>query len=350
MVINKSNQNPVSDNKTKILDDILYKDLNPWTPANSIDEKFASMLRDVKEYNQDYPFRYNIDFYRPFDNKTKYYNKLIFNVLKYDTDRIVNLINEDNDPNLMLYWINDTLNIKLKTRLKDIGKLIKGKDFDLSFIDPTKSTIELDQQHKANTYIMHLLKFAYMQIYLEIQEAFITHIDDIMIADDFYTQLLFETIPTKHFITVIQKVDVAEVKKLAVKTKRKKQAPVLVHSFSYKKISYNYDAITNLCDSLKKHNFISSDTLASNFKKVFSNVEITTPVVWTGKISDLYYFIKLIHNDLEYVTNTKQKQWEITCLCFVDHEGKPLKKNQFRSLKIPKSTAHIIERIVENLK
>ncbi|GAB4406650.1 MAG: hypothetical protein OHK0053_32960 [Microscillaceae bacterium] len=99
-----------------------------------MDEKFAPKFRALKEASTDYQFRYEIKFERPFDNKTKYYSKLILNTLKTDVERLYNLISEDDTENLIRYWLDDTLNKRLKTRLKDIGKLIKEKEFDLTFI------------------------------------------------------------------------------------------------------------------------------------------------------------------------------------------------------------------------
>lgn len=336
-------------NQTKILDDILYQGLRPWSEKNSVDEKFAPKFRSLKEASTDYPFRYEIKFERPFDNKTKYYSKLILNTLKTDVERLYNLISEDDTENLIRYWLDDTLNKRLKTRLKDIGKLIKEKDFDLVYIDPKKASIEFDQAHKANTYIIQLLKLAYMQLYLEIQDAFSTWIDDKLVIEDFYTQLLHEPIPQKSLLTEIQIIEVEATEKPV-----KKQVPPptvnLFHSFTYKQINTNPEKVSDLCSSLKFNNLISQDTTVPNFKRVFTNSEIKTPVVWTGTISDLFYFIKLIHNDLQLVENLKQKQWVVTCQCFVDTDGNPFERTKFRSQKKPKLTAHKIEKSVSNLK
>lgn len=336
-------------NQTKILDDILYQGLRPWSEKNSVDEKFAPKFRALKEASTDYPFQYEIKFERPFDNKTKYYSKLILNTLKTDVERLYNLISEDDTENLIRYWLDDTLNKRLKTRLKDIGKLIKEKDFQLVYIDPKKSSIELDQAHKANTYIIQLLKLAYMQLYLEIQDAFSTWIDDKLVIEDFFTQLLLEPVPSEQFLTEIHTIEIEATEKPV-----KKQAPPPAvnsfHSFTYKQINTNPEKISDLCSSLKFNKLISQDTTVPNFKRVFTNSEIKTPIVWTGTISELFYFIKLIHNDLELVENLKQKQWEVTCQCFVDAEGNPFDRSKFRSQKKPKLTAAKIEKSASNLK
>lgn len=336
-------------NQTKILDDILYQGLRPWLENNSLDDKFAPKLRSLKDTSMDYPFRYEINFLRPFDNKTKYYSKLILNTLKTDVERLYNLISEDDTENLIRYWLDDTLNKRLKTRLKDIGKLIKEKDFQLLYIDPKKASIELDQAHKANTYIIQLLKLAYMQLYLEIQDAFSIWIDDKLVIEDFFTQLLLEPVPNEQFLTEIQTIEIEATEKPV----RKQAPPPSVnsfHSFTYKQINTNPEKVSDLCSSLKFNNLISQDTTVPNFKRVFTNSEIKTPVVWTGTISELFYFIKLIHNDLQLVENLKQKQWEVTCQCFVDADGNPFDRSKFRSQKKPKLTAAKIEKSVSNLK
>jgi macrodomain Ter protein organizer (MatP/YcbG family) len=336
-------------NQTKILDDILNQGLRPWLEKNSLDDKFAPKLRSLKDTSTDYPFRYEINFLRPFDNKTKYYSKLILNTVKSDVERLYNLISEDDAENLIRYWLDDTLNKRLKTRLKDIGKLIKEKDFQLVYIDPKKASIELDQAHKANTYIIQLLKLAYMQLYLEIQDAFSNWIDDKLVIEDFYTQLLLEPVPNEQFLTEIQTIEIEATEKPV----RKQTPPPAVnsfHSFTYKQINTNPEKVSDLCSSLKFNNLISQDTTVPNFKRVFTNSEIKTPVVWTGTISELFYFIKLIHNDLQLVENLKQKQWEVTCQCFVDAEGNPFERTKFRSQKKPKLTAAKIEKSVSNLK
>src|SRR5690606_1859676 len=223
-------------NQTKILDDILNQGLRPWLEKNSLDDKFAPKLRSLKETSTDYPFRYEINFLRPFDNKTKYYSKLILNTVKADVERLYNLISEDDTENLIRYWLEDTLNKRLKTRLKDIGKLIKEKEFDLTFIDPNKASIEFDQAHKANTYIIQLLKLAYMQLYLEIQDAFSTWIDDKLVIEDFYTQLLLEPIPQKALLTEIQIIEVEAAEK-PVKKPEPKQKDFPFNSFTYKQLN-----------------------------------------------------------------------------------------------------------------
>src|SRR5690606_24276879 len=176
-----------------------------------------------------------------------------------------------------------------------------------------------------------------------------TWIDDKQVLEGFYTQLLREPIPQKPIITEIQMIEVEAAEKPVKKTERK-QKDLLFKSNTYKQLNTAQEKISDLCSSLKFNNLISQDTTVPNFKRVFSNAEIKNPVVWTGTISELFYFIKLIHTDLQLVENLKQKQWEVTCQCFVDADGKPFERAKFRSQKKPKLTAHKIEKSVSNLK
>lgn len=336
-------------NETKILDDILNDSLRPWLEQNSLDEKFASKLRLVKQSSTDYNFLYEIKFLRPFDHKSKYYEKLIFNTLKADVEKIFNIISEDNTEDLILYWLDNTLNKRLKTRLKDIGKLIKEMDFSLRYIDPNKLSVEFNQAHKANTFVIQLLKLAYMQLYLEIQDAFSTWIDDKMIIEDFYAQLLLEPIPDNSFLTKIQIIE-TEVNEKPVLKKKFEPTVNLFNSFTFLGLAKNSDKLVDLCDSLKKNNFISKDTTVSNFKRVFSNTEIKTPVIWTGNISEFYYFIKLLYNKQKLVADLKQNQWKVACKCFIKTDGTFFEHEGLRKNQVPKSTGHLLESAISLLK
>lgn len=117
-------------------------------------------------------------------------------------------------------------------------------------------------------------------------------------------------------------------------------------SFTYKYLATNSDNLTDLFDSLKKNGFISKDTTLHNFKKVFSGKEIDTPIVWTGNMSDLNYFVKLIHNKNKLVVDLKQHQWKVTCKCFVQHNGQKFDRIKLKQQKKPKSTFHLLENAV----
>ena len=333
----------------KVLDEILNHGLRPWLDHNSLDEIFYSKFHSLKEYSSRHPLQFEINFERPFDNKTKYYNLLIRNAIKSHFDTIYEAMDEDRNENLIHYYLNDILNKRLKTHLEDIGKLLKEKDFTLSYIDPKNTSYQLDQEHKANTFIMQLLKIALMQLYLEVQEKFKEWVNDEFIVEDFYTQLLNEPIPDK---LPIKKNEIIEVEPepSPMPKANLKEKPIQFNSFFYKQYHTNPDKLTDLWDNLKLNGFISADTSLPTFKKIFSGTEINIPVKWTGNLSELSYFIKSIHNNFKLIENMKQQHWKVTCICFFDENGNPFHFTQFRKLERPILTGDKIDKAVNLLK
>jgi len=334
----------------QILDDILYKGLQPWLPENNPDEKFAPMLSEVKAFEPKIKMKYEVDFFRPFNNKTKYYQKLIFREMNKYCDLVISLIADDSNHQVKKYWLNDTLEKKLKTRLKEIGKLLKERHLDISYIDPSKSTFDMDANHKTETYIIQLLKTCLIKIYLEIQDAFLIFRDDVMVIEDFYTQLLFEPIPTNSFLKEVQQIiEIEPVKTIAIEI----PTPVDVksfNSFTYKKLSKNSESLNDLCDSLKKNKMIADDTTTIYFKKVFSGKEIAQPIVWVGNSSEFYYFIHLLYAEYKLVDDLKQKQWKVACQCFIQPDDIKFEPSKLRLLKKPQLTAYKIEKAIDLIK
>ena len=121
------------------------------------------------------------------------------------------------------------------------------------------------------------------------------------------------------------------------------------NSFTYKQLNTNPDYINDLYDGLKSHGFIADNTTKTDFKKIFSGKEVSKPVTWTKTISDLHYFIMLIHNINKSVEDLKQHQWEIACKCFIRSDGRPFDRQQLKEQKKPKSTSAILEKIASNL-
>src|SRR5690606_28394516 len=135
----------------------------------------------------------------------------------------------------------------------------KEKDFDLTDIDPKKASIEFDQAHKANTYITELLKLAYIQLYLEIQNAFSIWIEDKLVIEDLSTQLLLEPVPQKPLLTEIQSIELAATEKLLPRPEPKPQH-VPYTAFPYHPANTNPEKVSDLCSRLKFNNTISQAT------------------------------------------------------------------------------------------
>jgi hypothetical protein len=325
------------------LDKIIYKGMRPWLPANNPDEKFASLISGIRQIEPTYSPSFEIQFERPFNNKTKYYAKFIQNETIKTINSLIYSLQEDSTSQLVKYRLNDTLNKRLKTKLKDIGNIIKEQQFELSYINPRKTTFNIDQEHKTNAFVFQLLKTALIYIYLEIQNEFKEWVQDELILEDFYSQLLFEPIPDE---TYIQKIKTIEIESANTqKQPEKEKAEVSLKSFTYRDFHKNSDKLNDLCDSLKKFGFIDSTTTATNFKKIFSGREFTTPIIWTGNRSEFSYFIKLIHNKHKLVINLKQDQWKVAVQCFIKTNGSKFHSSD-RKLQRPSKTGDLLDKAV----
>lgn len=333
---------------TEILDDILYGDRRPWLEVETSDEKYFSLKEEIKEMIPQIPLRFEIEFPRPSTNKTKYFYRLISNAVVEYSYRIISLIKEDDNENLVKYYLNDILNKHLKNRLRELGNLIKEKDFAPVYISRNYVPSSEDKNHQDNTYIIQFLKLAYMQIYLEVQEEFKTEIADILIPEDFYTQLLNEAVPENIPIRrrIIIEVDSIHTGNISVRPSENRGS---AFSFTYKQFATNPEKINDLHDNLLKNKFIAADTSLTSFRKIFSGKKVTVPVKWLGLPSELSYLIKLLHNEHKLVQDLKQKQWKVVPLCFVDKDNNAETYFNIRKLQRPETKGYLLESAVKLL-
>ena len=135
-------------NDLGVLDRILRKGLSPWLEENKIGVKFYSLLAEMPRRADQFAGLYDIDFYRPLNSKTEYYQKLILNEINVFCNKIKSLLDEDSDNNWQKYWCNDTQK-KLESALRDVGKLISDYQYDIEHLNPYKASNGIDINHKS---------------------------------------------------------------------------------------------------------------------------------------------------------------------------------------------------------
>ncbi len=152
----------------------------------------------------------------------------------------------------------------------------------------------------------------------------------------------------ENFISNLPVPDNSQVQKLdpASVSKPKKIIPV---AYTYIKYKSNLSAITDLMTSLIKIKLLPEGTDKKEFRKIFNNTAPLKPIIWSGNFSELAYFIKLLHNDFNLISNLNANIWKITANLFVDINGNPFDKNKFRGQKHP-AKADLIEKAVDHLK
>jgi len=288
---------------------ILHGSLRPWLNENKPDEKFASMIDEIPDIQPDFPEHFDITFHRPFNHKTKYYQKLIINeAIKY-CNQVYDLINEDDRIKYRKYWRNKLLDKKLCTLLQDTGKIIKESKYDLLYIDPRKTTYDIDQDHKTHTYIIQFLKFALMKTYLEIQELYkCIQTNDLLIEDDLYIQMLFEPVPDKSFLK--RKYDTIEISDAEVN-----EDPEL------KKLTFGYkhkspEKLNNVCQLLTlKIDFINEDICSQeDFIEIMTSKDLSkiTRQIHIGcETTQFRYIIDKMKTDFRNLTLSNIEKSEL---------------------------------------
>ena len=122
----------------------------------------------------------------------------------------------------------------------------------------------------------------------------------------------------------------------------------IIKSFIYLDFDKSPDNITALYRDLDNKKLIDrKETGLSDFRKVFSNTEITNKLIWTGTLEELAYFIKTLCNSKK-IDFPKQSHWKITRLCFELADGRELNSSILKGQKKPVSSK-IIESAVKNL-
>jgi hypothetical protein len=123
----------------------------------------------------------------------------------------------------------------------------------------------------------------------------------------------------------------------------------VIKSFKYKKINTSLSNLTDLMNALKTEGFIDDSLSLSSFRKVFSGVVVDEKIVWKGRVSELSYFIKQLHNELKYVENLKQQQWLVTVNCFVNKSHELFDREQLKGQKKP-AASKTIDKVLNTLK
>jgi len=324
-----------------ILDGILYGTQQPWNQESILLDEFKDRLDALQACTPTHTAKYEIKYQDPFNPKARYYFKLIEIELAKSLDKLTDLLAPHALFEYRKYWYTEIMNM-LQTRLKDIGQVINSHEYSLSFIDPQKTTFNQDQEHKANTYIIHFLKLAYMQLLLEIQDSFPDLQDETYTEDGLYMEFTLEPVPTSSFIHLIPVIPIKEVQK----PKKKKSAKHL-HSFKYKKYPNDEGALTNLRNSLIKSQFIDSGTSLTQIRKLFSGEEIEEAVKWTGIPSELSYFVKQLHK--QYINDLGQNLWTVAIKCFVDENGNPYERTIRKLDDLKQSSKDALDKCLGNL-
>jgi hypothetical protein len=333
------------------IEKIVIGELRPFITDLKGDDYYSPMFRGLTLITPNFHPHYKISFPAPLlSSKIKYYKRLVDNNITSELNKLFELLDRG-EADLILFH-RKKLFEKIKSYLEDTQRYIVFNQFDLSEITSKYADFSVNFQHNECTYIFNYILTALIRCYLEFQAHYIQYIeeDKQYSISDFYIQILKKQTPENTFITEIPDIIPIE-ENLPIENVKKSTSRNDILSFLYKNLDTNPEAVTNLFHSLRDVvRLIDSQTRLTDFKKVFSGKEVVNPIIWTGTPTELYYFIKYIHNIQKSVEDAKKQQWKITCHCFIGENNVCFDKSKLKSLKDPNPQSIAkIEKAANNL-
>lgn len=361
-------------NYFSIANNILTGSLRPWSADNQDEEKFRHLLNHKLRQNKYNPADFcrstanaftSLNFATENENLEELKELAIVNISELLQIEIPKFYNKQTE--FYSYLINNTfqcLHAGITEAIENSDEV--DKTYKLyQIIDKIESLVGIinNEQHseKGTNLVLDILSLNIFAIHAMLVNKFNSFIDFEVLSEN---EILYQLCPylesekddkskrayyLNNFIKKQEQISETE-------SKKEKPAPppeperISFDSFRYKGFDDKYDNLTYLYDSLKKYNFIASDTDSRVFKKVFSGKAITKQVAWTGNPSEFAYFIKLIYTINQYVEDLKQRNWEVACRCFVQADGTPFDRSKLRTLKKPQRSYKQLEVAVDNLK
>lgn len=322
------------------INSILRFDLCPLPQTKQGDDYYEPLFRQLGVVSEEFVAAYRIIFKAPvISSKSKYYKRLIDNTINKELN---NLLSIERDVNIVAFK-RKKLNERINSYLVDIKNDIIKHNLDLDDLLSIRDYSKNLHQNEC-TYIFNYLILALIRCYMEFQQNFIEIIepDKQLSIDDFFVQTLQWKMPDN--------VGIEEIKRIEIEpdetTKKSKQKPTvqLPLSFTYKKLQSESININTLFSELKKFGAIPQDCQITEFKHLFSGVEVVNPIPWIGNKSDLAYLFKLLVNDKDVLELPPYKKiWDIVDACFVDKDGKHFGKDTLRKQQVPIKTKDDIE-------
>lgn len=363
--------------KPIIFDNILFGELAPWKPENTSETRFRDILNNQVRVNKDKPEQ----FFKALLNSLKDYSINLKVDHLPNSERIANLTKfaevqtdfsslaippfYNKSSEFYAYLINNE-NIRLRAAIAtNVSKAKTAIDKEYQVVSLLKNldyTIEQVAQKtyndKLSTYVLYAMKISLFRLYEEIKsvypdfigsEALSVHEIVNYVAPDFDHEKNVQNSISFQINQFLQALQATPVNEESTSSRKSQPLEIAYCSFTYKHLSTQPEYIKDLFDSLKSNQFIDKSTIYTDFKKVFIGDQIQKPVTWTGNISELHYFIKLIHNINKSVIDLKQHQWEVACKCFIKPDGSAFDRAQLKEQKKPKATATLLEQAAKQL-
>ena len=328
-----------------IINSVFFKDLNPSITDPHGSTYYDQEARSVRCIDFAFDPHYSLVFNAPIvSSKVRYIKALIDNALAEELNGKFSLLDNGATPLIMFH--------RKKMFELTQGRLLHAKDIINSggyILDDIMSARDYtsDRQRFECIFVFNYIVQACIREYLEFQAHYQGHIpsEKLVPLDRFYLEILGAPVPSPAFIVPVENVIVENEKDVNHTRTSGEGAKDAPESFTCVNLATNGECVKDLYNSLVNiAKLIDPATKYLDFKKVFTGGKVTTPIKWIGTPTELYYFIKYIYADKQYLKDVNKQQWNITCHCFVDKDGNSFIPAKIKSLKTPaKSRKEIIE-------
>ncbi len=188
-------------NELTLFHKILFQELRPWVKSTEQEIVFRETLKDISSESYQFQPIYEVGFIKPLLPFRKYYHRLIESESIRYLNFVIKSVNEADNYNEKKYWVNTTLNTKIKDKLNATAQIIIQKDYDIDLLTPSKDKKITSSTNEDETYVMHFLKSNLVWLYLEIQEHFKDYLKEDYISEEELYEIYFrEPAPSPSFI------------------------------------------------------------------------------------------------------------------------------------------------------
>ena len=168
-------------NSLELFNQILFTNLRPWMQGQVSEQKYIDLLQAVSKEHYQFQPLYKVNFPKPLSAKRKYYSSLIENgAIKFLNTSYT--VIENASQRGKKYWLNDTLNKKIKPTFKEVQQVIEEYGYSLDTIK-TPTTIKDYENLRDNSFIIQLLKFHLIHIYLEFQNKYAHLLNEELVSE-----------------------------------------------------------------------------------------------------------------------------------------------------------------------
>ncbi len=220
-------------NELTLFHKILFQELRPWVKSTEEEIVFRESLKDISSESYQFQPIYEVGFVKPLLPFRKYYHRLIESESIRYLNFVIKSVNEAETNNEKKYWVNTTLNTKIKDKLNAAAQIIIQRDYDIDLLKPSKDKKTTPTFNEDETYVIHFLKTNLIWLYLEIQEHFKDYLKEDYISEEELYEIYFrEPAPSPSFIFPSTVQSISQTKQIVLPEKPKIIPKVVIGDLS----------------------------------------------------------------------------------------------------------------------